>query len=257
MAVRAWHCIAWILVVAACSPSVETEPQEEISEERFAERYSEAYCDASTCCAELGYDTIPDCNERVRARIQPAMDRAHEAGATFDASAAERCIEAVRSQLLGCRIVKPAATSFPSECLSIYANKTLAAGQPCTSLWDCADEGAQVGACGDTCGLLSFVGEGAACDGFEVLCTAGVCVNGTCFREALAGEECPSAPIDGDLCEPGFTCDRSGTQRCVEATPVGEPCPNPERCEGFYCPSGRGVCGWPGALSFQDACVPP
>lgn len=251
-----WTTLALTTLLVGCG-RLETSPAT-IDEPQFADAFAASLCGAfSPCCAKFGEAPTDDCEARQRDAIRAELDRALEVGAKYDPVAAARCVADLAVMLATCPTTKTYASL--ESCAEVFTAKPTSAGAPCSSAWECADDGAREGFCATTyevdgavtgrCEQTTILRAGERCvtDAGEI---GGTCKrpllcayngSGTCQPYARLGEPCLTGPNWGDTCEPGATCDRRASKRCVAAKKVGEPCEQLEECEELRCGNGRCV----------------
>lgn len=237
------------LQLAGCG-RLETSPAT-IDESHFAAAYAAAACRTfAPCCAVYGETPASDCEARQRDAIQANLARAVAVGAEYDSFAAARCVDDLGTVLASCPTYKTA--TYPESCSAIFTHKPTPAGAPCSSPWECADDGAIRRTCwtsvsGDTktwCGDAPALTAGERCvDAADDRCEWPLLCDstgsGTCRPLAQLGEPCLTGPSWGDTCAAGAVCDRLGSKTCVAAKKTGEACERLEECEGLRCGNGR------------------
>jgi hypothetical protein len=212
---------ALIACVLGCSSS-DKQTAVPPNADNYPSRYADAVCGVlGPCCSDngLAFDQ-GSCRLGGAAFGKQGADRATQAGATFDAKAADACIEGATRLTQSCRSVS-ADASVSAACARVWVG-TKKPSERCTSDLDCAP--------GDGRGYCY----GASLDGT----TAGTCVVRT--TGAKVGDVCgvtngtPPAAL-ADCAASDLQCDL-GSRTCQPLTAIGTPCPGLTTCaRGAYC----------------------
>ena len=139
-------------------------------------------------------------------------------GADSASDAAERCVAAIRAAAPTCGTIDTTACMVPPG--------SLATGQPCGTAMQCASN-----YCVGSGQPPVFVDAGAACNGFDILCSTGSC----------------STNLGGNGPPPG---------RCPSIIADGDPCPAPSGAAGLpVCDDYASCTSATGAVDAGGACV--
>jgi hypothetical protein len=170
-----------------------------------------------------------------------------ESGAQYDEAAGSACISQYHA--LVCPHGKN-PPGMPQSCREAYTGGRLQAGNACTTDWECGPDlvcATSLGSSGvvQTCEPapppLGAAGE--PCATSEACAPPLLCRDdGRCGLPRL-GEACVVSTVYGDSCEKGMVCDRTGSGRCVQPTPIGIACSAESECELYACIDG--VCAQP------------
>jgi hypothetical protein len=233
----------------------------------FADAYATALCDAiSGCCDDegLAYDRatcVEAAKDRVETRFVMAVGRAK--GVTWNADAAARCIDSLRTSFRSCTANGPSLGDVETACSDVAVGNALP-GQACTYAVECAPvKGAVVGCAagapskdgggGGSAGGGGAGGGGGAPSG-SASATCQEVPTPQAAAHANAGDPCNTTCIDDARGQvggcfgrsgPGGACHASDGLRCsanhvCEALPgAGEAClDGVARCApGTFCGS--------------------
>jgi hypothetical protein len=207
-----------------------------ISAKDFPAAFARAVCQVEqTCRGEADY-LEQDCENGSRALYDPDLAKALAAGkVTFDAQQAQACLDGLHAR--GCGRTAPEI----DQACERAVRGTLAQGQPCNWLFECAQgrcESSAPGACPAKCGAVAS--EGLSCGTTPCDLRAGLrCIDNVCGRLHAADAKCSG---DGD-CALGLYCDGFG--QCSAQAFEQASCAGSDQCAaGLFCDLGAegGLC---------------
>ncbi len=197
------------------------------------------------CCDQAGHDyDVAACKRGETAECKTAVAKLTAAGATYDASAASRCLDALRAASTGCGRNEPEGDAVEAACGGVFVGKT-ALGDKCSEDVACAPVAGRQVDCASAgeerrCTLRSRVGEACGNTSSGVVeCERGLACKteggaGVCVERAQKGESC-----EGVSCAGGLACDFD-SRTCVEPPAIGGAC-TITCATGAYCSSGTCV----------------
>ncbi len=180
---------------------------------QYCEKSAELICaDLAACCGV----TTAACIAKHRSGCEESGSNATSRGFSFDAAAAQRCVDATAGIYGGC-VVPNLDTSSASSTCGLVFRPTLPPGASCTFDAACLGGEGTVGVCSSgKCAQVRLFEEGTPCeDSSEGVCASSAYCDATCRRRKSAGESC-----EGDVeCSSG-SCE----SRACEALPLATVC---------------------------------
>jgi hypothetical protein len=218
----------------------------------FSARFATGWCGLTQrCCLASGGTSTGSCEADIMAQVTSIGVEASADGATWDATAAGRCLDAIRTA--DCARTDLAALVALVDLCSNTWTGVVSPGGACMTYASCMEPavtgGASAGAscvnsmcvpivrqpAGATCDNTTFV-----CSPLESACSAGICValpgpGQACAGDCRAGSRCANN-VCAPLMEMGATC--AADSDCVS-----------DRCSGGRCAST--------VAAAADTCVLP
>jgi hypothetical protein len=236
-----------VLLVGACGGTTTSSSggAGPVPEEQFLEAYATAICDnIGPCCQADGYTLdAAKCRTLLVAELGDELPQPGSA-AVYDANAGGNCIAAVTKVAQSC-----GGEENLDVCEGIYKGK-LAAGEPCTSSFECATPPGGQAYCDVTSDTGGNVCVASARGKLGDTCSETCTEEGTSTSCTTSSEVPPNAATcytnDGLRCGEGNTC--------ATLIPLGGACPGYEGCvQGAFCDSTSGTCV--ATKSVGEACT--
>lgn len=201
----------------------------------FTHEMAKAIClSGRNCCEKDDLDIHDFCIKEYEIELADMVPPEPMDTVQWDASAATRCIEAMRTLYSKCTYDDQDIEAASEACTySKLGRGTVKKGQPCTYSIECEGEGDIGGACLDT---SSWGGtSGNACFQVKIMKEGESCSNESALAFVYA------------LCDEELYCDNSGSEPvCAKAPKEGESCLG-SCAKGFYC-------HYPPDFSSQPVC---
>jgi len=208
-----------------------------VSADDFPTRFADGWCGLLLrCCQASGGAAMGACEADIAASSVAIGVQAAAGGATWDASAAGRCLDAIAHADCG---ATNAATlrDLLDSCDDTWRG-VIPPGGACQTYAACAEPAVSAGASGgascvnSVCVQVVRQPAGATCNGTTMTCDpfAGACVSGTCTALPGPGQACTGS------CSPGSRCTANV---CVSLLAFGATCAADNECQSDRCRGGR------------------
>ena len=230
----------------------------------FYNKFVSAYCQYNVNCNEAA--SVAACRadyfDSGALSLASTLRQIDSGRVIYDASKAATCFGALATAGCSRSGSSSLTTVLSSGTCATLLRGTVSVGGACVSSDECSNGTCLKVSCGASCCLgtcTALSAAGASCTSTSgcvdgAYCSLGTSSPGTCMTRVGQGQSCST---DSSACQPGLTCDYSGTKTCLAYVNDGQPCTaSGPSCDnvGSYCNSTGGTCQ--PRLKVGAACTP-
>lgn len=185
----------WLLLIAlstSCSSgSDEPGSASDMTVAEYCKQSAESICANLAACCSI---TVEACIDKHRSGCEESGNNATSRGLSFNADAAQGCVQAAAGLYDGCVVPSAESSSAASTCGMVFT-PTLRVGASCTFDAACLGGEGQVGVCSSgTCAQVPVLADGAPCgETAQGICSSGAYCDDTCQRRKMIGQSCGAA----------------------------------------------------------------